>query len=345
MDRIAKSFPRLLRFLATFGIYIAYIGMAFITVYLFKGLYNLIFIPDSIPVVSPIIPGIKIPGFFYIPFWYGIISLFVVIVIHEFSHGIAARLNNIKVKSSGVGMLAVIPLAFVEPDEKELSKKPKKQQLSVYSAGPFSNILTAFLILLISIFLISPLANSITEFKGIEINDIVEESPAFESELEIGDMIIGVDGITVNETNFHDLITTKKPGETVIFQTAEKNVTITPITQKEDGIKPYYGIFISSKIEIKESITAKVGSFLPNLLFVLIQFLNWLFVLSLGLGLANLLPLGPVDGGRIMLVSLLKFFSPEKAKKIWANISLIILLLLLINLAFPYLKKLIHPSL
>ena len=64
----------------------------------------------------------KAKGVFYVPFFYWIISIFVIAVVHEFSHGLIARANNIKVKSSGFAFLAllvpIIPAAFVEPDEK-----------------------------------------------------------------------------------------------------------------------------------------------------------------------------------------------------------------------------------
>ena len=344
IDRISKTFPRFLDILSNFGIYICFIGMIFITIFLLKGAYDLIMVPDSAPTLSLLIPGIKIPGFIYVPFWYGIISLFIVIVIHEFSHGIISKVHNIKIKSSGFGMFAIFPIAFVEPDEKQLLKKSKKQQLSVFAAGPFSNILTALLVLLISIFLIAPIINSAFEFEGINIEEVVEDSPAYESGLKQGDVIIGIDGIKINKSNFHELLSSKTPGQEVILQTTEKNLTIIPLQHKEDGLKPYYGIFMTSKIKLKESVAARFGK-IPWSIFYLIDFLNWLFTLSLGIGLANLLPLGPVDGGRMTYTSLLKFYKEEKARKIWKNISLFILLLLIINLAFPFIKKLIHPSL
>ena len=73
MDKIALSHPKLLRFLSTSGIYVCFLGMIIITLFLLKGIYNLIFTPDAGAVISLVIPGIKIPGFIYVPFWYGII--------------------------------------------------------------------------------------------------------------------------------------------------------------------------------------------------------------------------------------------------------------------------------
>ena len=53
-------------------------------------------------------------------FTYFLIALVIVAVSHEFAHGIFARLNKIKVKTTGFAFLGPILGAFVEPDEKQM---------------------------------------------------------------------------------------------------------------------------------------------------------------------------------------------------------------------------------
>ena len=76
---------------------------------------------------------------FYIPFWYWLIALFVLAVVHEFAHGVIAKRFNIPVKSSGFAFLGIvlplIPAAFVEPDEKKMDKAKKWHQIAVLGAG------------------------------------------------------------------------------------------------------------------------------------------------------------------------------------------------------------------
>ena len=61
----------------------------------------MIFVPSAPPTMSLVIPGIQIPGSpVFIPFWYGILALFCVVVIHEFGHGIVARANGIKIQQT-----------------------------------------------------------------------------------------------------------------------------------------------------------------------------------------------------------------------------------------------------
>ena len=63
MDKLAKKYPKLLNFLGYFSVFIGFIGMLSIFYILIKGTYGLIFVPDSAPVLAPVLPGISIPKF------------------------------------------------------------------------------------------------------------------------------------------------------------------------------------------------------------------------------------------------------------------------------------------
>jgi membrane-associated protease RseP (regulator of RpoE activity) len=70
----------------------------------------------------------------------------------------------------------------------------------------------------------------------------------------------------------------------------------------------------------------------------LVGLFSWIFMLSLGLGLANLLPIGPVDGGRMLGVSLMKTAGDKKGKLIWTKITMIMIIIILILLLTPILR-------
>jgi len=104
------------------------------------------------PPIFPIFPYFtKFFGLstFFPPFYftYFIIAIAIVAVSHEFAHGIFARLNNIRIKSTGFGFLRLFKLplpllgAFVEQDDKDMQRRSKFAQLSVLGAGVFANIL------------------------------------------------------------------------------------------------------------------------------------------------------------------------------------------------------------
>ena len=67
----------------------------------------------------------------------------------------------------------------------------------------------------------------------------------------------------------------------------------------------------------------------------------WLFNISVGVGLFNLLPLGPVDGGRMFYTAMLKFMSKKKALNILSIVSLIIFAMILINM-LPFFTRLLN---
>ncbi len=65
-------------------------------------------------------------------------------------------------------------------------------------------------------------------------------------------------------------------------------------------------------------------------------------MITIGIGLFNLLPLGPVDGGRMFYTGLSIFIKDEKkVKSIWNYIGFTCLALIVINL-LPFIFKLLN---
>jgi len=62
----------------------------------------------------------------------------------------------------------------------------------------------------------------------------------------------------------------------------------------------------------------------------------WLFVLNLGVGLFNLVPLGPIDGGRMLLAVLQKFTHEKRASAIWKSVSVGLLCVLITNVVVAF---------
>ncbi|MFO7791374.1 MAG: site-2 protease family protein [Candidatus Saliniplasma sp.] len=138
----------------------------------------------AIPGVNPLIP-----------IWYGIAGLAISIIIHEFSHGILARVADVKINSLGLAFL-VVPLgAFVEPDEDEMNSLSKLKRSRIYAAGPTTNVILAIILVIIfsTIFMgsISPKQD------GVIIKQISSESPLYNLDVEGGEEIINIDGVDI----------------------------------------------------------------------------------------------------------------------------------------------------
>ncbi|MBI2545742.1 site-2 protease family protein [Candidatus Woesearchaeota archaeon] len=322
------------RYASSAIIMVGFLGMTLLSVALVMSLAETFTKPSAPPAVGLVLPIKGVSGIFYVDPFYWLISIFVLAVLHEFSHGIFARLFNIKVKSSGFGALAIlapiIPLAFVEPDEKAVAKKSRREQLTIFAAGAFSNILFALILLLAFIAFIAPFASQFVEAKGVEILSFDEKiSPANSSGMKIGEVITAVDGNPIKTPEeFIAALSSRKPGDVLDIKTNASSYRIALEQHPQNQSRAYVGVSVTPNSGVKPGVQERYGALVPvsiwlfGLLFTLMQ-------LNLGIGLFNLAPLGPIDGGRMLLTALESRFDKDTARKIWAGISMLFLLLII----------------
>ncbi len=194
IDRVARKYERFWEIYADFGI-------ALIGAFMLMGTLLLLWVasisthmPASNapnPIMMLGIPGVN-P---IIPLWYGILGLAVAIIFHEFSHGILARVAKVRINSLGL-LFFIFPVgAFVEPDEEETERLPKRKRARVYAVGPTANILLAFLFLA----LFMGMAGQVAPIEdGIVVSGMYEGSPA-QGFIAPGCEIIAVNGTPVQD--------------------------------------------------------------------------------------------------------------------------------------------------
>src|SRR3989338_3264354 len=343
MDSLAKKYRKFVVYIGYFGSFGGFLGMIFISFMLVSSLVSLFTKPEAPAPVGFVLP-FKAEGIFYVPFFYWIISIFVIAVVHEFAHGLVARAHNIKVKSSGFAFLGlvvpIIPAAFVEPDEKELRKRPYKEQLSVFAAGPFSNIVAGFLFLLIASFLIAPAASAVIEYNGVKIADYVKDSNKFPAEkagMKIGEVIQQADNNpTPYVGNLSAVLKSKKPDDVVTIKTDKSSYEVKLAKNPENESMAYLGAYLEQSTRIKDSIIANYGEFLPKALMWLLELLVFLYILNLGIGIFNLVPIGPLDGGRMVQLALYKMLGKEKGNRLWYNIGIFLGIIILIFVGISF---------
>ena len=300
MDRIAKRFPRFVSVFSFLAVVVGFIGMAAILILLVNGTYAFLF-KGAPPPVAPLFPGVRTtPGLPVLSFFHWIIAIFILATVHEFSHGLVSRLYNIRVKSSGFAIfgffLPIIPAAFVEPDEYQLSKAKIKEQLGVLAAGSFSNLINAGVFFLIFLFILSPVVGSMTIAKGVIVRDVAQNSPTEMAGIKVNDKVIEINNIGVE--NVDDLINELKKseiGDKVEIVTNESSFILTAAEHPDTKGKSYFGISVSPEEVILDEKYGMWGSVISwvSLLFF------WVFAANLGVGLFNLLPMGPLDGGKM----------------------------------------------
>ena len=75
IDKFGKKYSKFLKILGYIGMVIAFLGIIAMTYMIVSSFVNLFIAPDQPSGVSPVIPGVKIPGAqIFVPFWYGIFA-------------------------------------------------------------------------------------------------------------------------------------------------------------------------------------------------------------------------------------------------------------------------------
>jgi membrane-associated protease RseP (regulator of RpoE activity) len=350
--RISKRWKEILSYSS---ITIGFIGMAFITYAFSKsallGIIDKLRGVGSEMVVAVLLPSNEqiIPGLPPLHFLYWIIAIFVLATVHEFSHGLFARMHNIKVKSSGFAFLGIIlpiiPAAFVEPDEEGLEKASKKIQLAVLSAGAFANFITSVVFFILLMFIAAPISSQmISQEDGIVIASIVNEGPSDNVGIELNSKLLKINGEDMYDLSDIFLrLNQTSPYEKIEIETNQGvyYITLGEHPEKDNG---YMGMqFLPSCRPENYAGCSGLGVRSLGWIYGLVA---WLFFINLMVGLINLLPLGIVDGGRMFYLAVLAITKNEKiSKKIFGVVSIILLMMLLFFLLPALFNYFIAPFL
>src|SRR3989344_2072400 len=346
IDKIGNKYKKTLGVLSYISVFTGYVLMALILYLLGSQTFQYLTNPAIVelikaPPIAPLIPYFpQIFGFgdLFPPFYavYFIISILIVATIHEFSHGVFAKRWGVKIKSTGFAFFKFFPAffgAFVEQDDKQLTKKSKFKQMSILSAGVFANILTAILFLiLLGLFFSAAFVPAGVAFSGYSysivptnsitmINNISLSNPGAEdilllikndslNEINVGEiMYVGIKGFSSNKSfvglydnapaiNFKEdeIILGKNPtNESLPFL----GVLMTA-DQNSNGLGKRIStlLFFKNSNIYYESRIGAAGEFIYYLLW-------WVFLINILVGLFNMLPLGILDGGRFFYLTML----------------------------------------
>lgn len=191
--RTMDRFARYKRFWHAFGFFSKIVSAVLFLMMMYMLIVAVIALPERLASGSSI--GIEyalaIPGFNPIlPLSYGVVALVVAMVVHELGHGIQARVNGMRVDSSGL-LYGVVPLgAFVEPNEEDLRKADRKAQIDVYAAGITVNTIVAVLSIVLMLLCCSFVTTDHGSTPGVYSIDA--ESPAYDASIPTSSLIIGI---------------------------------------------------------------------------------------------------------------------------------------------------------
>lgn len=193
-----------------------------------------------------------------------VIVLGVLIFVHELGHFLACRMSGVKVDAFSIGFgpellhwtakgtrfsLSIIPFGgFVKPagesfdevndnglKDSDYLAQPIPKKMFIVAAGSVMNYILAF-VLFFSIFMVGkPTLATV-------IGDFVEDYPAAEAGLEIGDEIVAVDGIEVETWGeLTSEIAEVKKSEIALTVLRDGNAEVITVSPKFEEVKDVFG--------------------------------------------------------------------------------------------------------
>jgi len=243
LGRLAR-FKRFWRTFAGAGQPLMLIAMCF--------MFAMLLYADYLMLVHPISPSalteprniLLLPGINeFIPLIWGLVGVIVAIVVHELSHAILGKVENIRVKSMGI-VLALIPVAFfTELDDEQLfgikktgeKVKPlatRDERIRILIAGVMANFVIA---LIAFVLFFGPILGAIVPTGNVMVASVTPGSPADLAGIQQGVIIIQLDEVEV--TSIHDVYSfihfTKQRGTIAVHTVGNGtkktfNVDVTP---------------------------------------------------------------------------------------------------------------------
>jgi len=343
LDKMLSRTRRGIRVFADVSVIAGFLMMGFAFWFLLNNIVTFFVEPTEFAELTVLIPGITLTSAPAITYF--LLSIPIVLIIHEGAHGIVATLEKIKIKTGGFAIFIALFAGFVEPDEEEFNRAKKISKLRVIGAGATSNVIFAFALGLIlltnplfAIILPEPLLSFFYESPdGVLILSIIEGSGAEAAGLQPNDVINGINGIPViTPLDFQKVGLT--PGETVTVsvlrgeQILEFPVVITP--SPDDPERGLIGIMRDNSF-----------AYIPVLNFIewnnpeVSMFLLWLWMISFFIGIINMLPLPILDGGKFIHSIIEKKISERGVNGIMWGIYGFTFVIFGLNIALSYMKS------
>lgn len=343
LTKILGRTRRGIKVFANVSVVAGFLMMGFAFWFLISNVSKYFVAPTEFSQLTVLIPGVTLTSSSSI--LYFLLSIPIVLVIHEGAHGIVATLEKIKIKTGGFAIFIAMFAGFVEPDEEEFNKAKKISKLRVIGAGATSNVIFALalgVILLTNPFFAmvvpEPLLSIFYDLPdGVLVLSIIENSGAERAGLLANDIITSINGIQIlSPLDFQK--TELIPGEIAKVsilrdgQTLQFPVEVIP--SPEDPERGLIGIIRDNSFAYK-----------PILNFIewkdpgISMFLLWLWMISFFIGIINMLPLPILDGGKFIHTIIDKKISDKAVNTTMWGIYAFTFALFGLNIALSYMKS------
>ena len=353
LSKMLTRTKRGIRVFADVSVVAGFLMMGFAFWFLLNNLMNFFVEPTEFSELTVLIPGVTLTSVSAI--LYFLLSIPIVLVIHEGAHGIVATLEKIKIKTGGFAIFIALFAGFVEPDEKEFDSAKKISKLRVIGAGATSNVI--FAILLGAIMITNPVFGMIVtplpavgpvvglfyeSSNGMMVASLIEGGGAEQAGIHANDIIINVDSVKI--ITFMDLQKADlKPGQkvdvTVLRDGQEIMFPVSIMASPDDPEQGLIGIMRDGGNDFKPIYNYIEWDLSNQIVGYISLYLVWLWVISFFIGILNMLPLPILDGGKFIHSIIYKKISEKSVNSIMIAIYAVTFILFVGNIALTYVKE------
>ena len=307
--RVLGRTRRGIQVFADVSVIAGFLMMGFAFWFLFSNILNFFVQPTEFAELTVLIPGVTLTSGSAI--MYFLLSIPIVLVVHEGAHGIVGVLEKINIKTGGFAIFIAMFAGFVEPDEEQFSKAKKISRLRLIGAGPTSNVIFAFALGAIlftnpmfAMVVPEPFLSSFYEEAedGVLVLSLIDGGGAQQAGIQENDVII-----KINDVNIASAIDLQKnplePGEMVnVTILRDGNQVVFPVTIMTSPDDPERGLIgIMRNDQPPKPIYNFIDWGLDTPMgFQFSMFLLWLWMISFFIGIINMLPLPILDGGKFI---------------------------------------------
>ena len=343
LTKMLTRTKRGIRVFADVSVVAGFLMMGFAFWFLLANISNYFVEPTEFAELTVLIPGVTLTSASAI--LYFLLSIPIVLVVHEGAHGIVATLEKIKIKNGGFAIFIALFAGFVEPDEEDFDKAKKISRLRVIGAGATSNVIFAFALGAIlltnpmfAIILPEPVLGWFYESpEGVLVLSVIEGGGAEQAGIKENDIISKINDVRiVSPIDFQKInlipgevvnVTVLRDGQEIVFP-----VTIMPAP--DDPERGLVGIMRDNNLSFKP-----IYNYIEWNNPQFSMFLLWLWMISFFIGIINMLPLPILDGGKFIHTIIDKKISEKSVNGAMLGIYAFTFIIFGLNIALSYMKS------
>lgn len=343
LTKMLRRTKRGIRVFADVSVIAGFLMMGFAFWFLLNNISNYFVEPTEFSELTVLIPGVTLTSSASITYF--LLSIPIVLIIHEGAHGIVATLEKIKIKTGGFAIFIALFAGFVEPDEEEFNKAKKISKLRVIGAGATSNVIFAFA--LGAILLTNPLFAIILpepflgwfydEPEGVLVLSLIEGSGAESAGIQPNDIIFAINGVDIRTPlDFQkiELIPGQTVNVSILRDDQQLEFPVVVMESEDDPERGLIGIMRDNSFAYKP-----VYNFIEWNNPSVSMFLLWLWMISFFIGIINMLPLPILDGGKFIHSIVEKKVSEKAVNGLMWGIYAFTFVLFGLNIALSYMKS------